>query len=156
MTLEEMEINLKAVTDQVGRLLDQVQQKGFVPVFRCSHSGLYFPADYVKEWGRLYGIGLGPEPRSEVLDSDYGIAPPAITPEIRRIEQIMHPVRVCCAQVDLVLVAPAEAEAQSAILDRDDEQLEERAVIILAKQRKNPASKLPNMYVAWERAKGVR
>jgi len=28
--------------------------------FQCSHSGLLYPEDYIKEWGTKYGRGMGP------------------------------------------------------------------------------------------------
>lgn len=151
--IAELESQLRSVTDNVGRLMDQVTQKGYLPAFRCGHSGLLLPGDYVKEWGRLYGIGLGIHPVSEVLDSEYEVAPPAVTPEIRRIEQIMHPVRNSCAQVDMVMVSPEELEASAAILDLEDPNMDERMLIVRARQLKNPASRLPAMLASWERIK---
>ncbi len=151
--LAEMEANLRAVTDKVGRLMDQVAEKGFIPVFRCGHSGLYFKGDYIKEWGRLYGIGLGPDPKSEVLDTDYHCPPPAITPDIRRIEQIMHPVRVSGAQVDLLMVDAAEASTRWAIPEREDVDMYRRIEIIRPKQLVNPKSQIPQMHASWERAR---
>lgn len=147
--LAALEANLRTVTDQVGRLIDQVQQKGYVPVFRCGHSGLYLPGDYVHQWGRKYGIGLGYDPVSEVLDTDYETAPPDITPAIRRIEQIMHPVGPCRAQVDMILVPPDVANNLSAVLEIEDPTMEERAAIVLQKQRKNPRSRLPVLTSKW-------
>jgi hypothetical protein len=147
-----LEASLRSVTDQVGKLIDQVQQKGFVPAFRCGHSGLYLPADTAKEWGRKYGIGLGSDPVSPVLNTDYDTAPPDITPDIRRIDQIMHPVYVCRAQLDFVMVPSAKAfKANAAVLDSEDETMEERARIIRAKQLVNPQGRLKVMQAAWER-----
>lgn len=151
--LAALEGNFRAVTDQVGRLMDIVLQKGFEPAFRCAHSGLLLPGNFVKDWGREFGVGYGPSPVSEILDTDYSVPPPAITPDIRRIEQIMHPVRVCGAQVDLVMVSPEEFEAKAAILDSRDPGMERRASIVRAKQMQNPQSRLPNVYAAWERAR---
>lgn len=147
--LETLEENLRAITDQVGKIIDQVQQKGFVPAFRCGHSGLWYPGDYVKNWGRKYGIGLGPTPVSEVLDSLYEIAPPAITPDIRRIEQIMHPVQVSMAQVDFDLVEPAVFEQEKAILEEDDPDMDARCVIVRKKQMANPQGRLHLVQAAW-------
>lgn len=152
----ELESQLRAVTDNVGRLMDTVLQKGFVPAFRCNHSGLLLPGNYVKDWGREgIGIGLGPHPVSEVLDSDYDTAPASITPEIRRIEQVMHPVGVCGAQVDLVMVHPDEFKAAKAILDREDRLMEARCSIVREKQMKNPRSRLPLMMRAFSLEKGA-
>jgi len=148
--LDEIEAALAATTDQVGGLMDQVTQKGWVPAFVCSHSGLHLPGDYVKEWGRKYGIGLGPDPVSEVLDSDYQTAPPEITPSIKRIEQIMHPVGPSFAQVDRVMVHPSVFESSAAIMEQDDKDMEGRAVIMRANQLKNPSGRIGMIYAAWK------
>lgn len=132
-----LEANLRAVTDQVGSLLDRVLQKGFVPVFRCSHSGLLYPADFVREWGRKYGIGLGMSPVSEALDTEYDVPPPEITSELTSIEQIMHPVRVSSAQVDLAMVPPEEWEQFAAIVAHEDRSMRRRVQKVLVKQVAN-------------------
>lgn len=151
----ELEAQLRAVTDNVGRLMDQVAKKGFVPAFVCNHSGLLLPGNYVKDWGREgIGIGLGPDPVSEVLDTDYDTPPAAITPDIRRVEQVMHPVGVCRAQVDLVMVAPEEFEGRRAVLDRQDRLMERRCSIVRGKQMTNPRSRLPLMLRAFNIQEG--
>lgn len=147
-----IESQLRSVTDDIGRLMDRVLQKGFIPAFRCSHSLLWLPGDYVKEYGRLYGIGLGPNPVSEVFDTDYGTPPPAITPDIQTIEQIMHPAGPCFAQVDFQLVAPEEFEAGKAILASEDPRVTKRAAILRAKQLKNPRGRLRALQAKWEGA----
>jgi len=151
--LDQIEAMLLAVTNNTGKLMDIVSGKGMVPAFQCGHSGLLLPGDYVKEWGRLYGIGLGPHPVSEVLDTDYSIPPAPITPDIRRIEQIMHPVGVCFAQVDLMLVTPEELVTKAAITDLEDRGMHERIKIIHEKQMVNPKSQLRVHLSGW---KGVR
>lgn len=151
-----LESSLKAVTDRIGGLMDQVLQKGFVPAFRCSHSGLLLPGEYVRDWGRNgIGIGLGPDPVSEVLDTDYDTPPPALTNEIRRIEQIMHPVGPCMGQIDLVMVPPSVFEETAAILDREDDLMETRASIVRKKQLANPRGRLAIMERAYSLRKGV-
>jgi len=147
--LDDLEAALKATTDQTGGLMDLVTQKGFVPAFVCNHSGLYLPGDYVKEWGRKYGIGLGPDPVSEVLDTDYDTAPPAITPDIRRIEQIMHPVGPCFAQVDRQMVHPSVFKSTAAIMERDDKHMEARVAIVRPKQLSNKRGRLRVLQAAW-------
>lgn len=154
MTLEEIEAALKATTDQVGGLMDQVTQKGFIPAFVCNHSGLLLPFDYVKEWGRKYGSGLGPHPVSEVLDTNYDTEPPRITPSIRSLEQIMHPVGPSFAQVDRVMVHPSVFAATKAVLHRDDKQMETRAKILRAKQLENPRGRLKTMAALWNQKGG--
>jgi len=148
--LFEAESNLLAVTDKVGGLMDLVLQKGFVPAFRCNHSGLLLPGDYVKQWGRKYGIGLGPSPVSEVLDTDYETDAPDITPQIRSIEQIMHPVGPCFSQVDLVMVAPGEMQASAAILDNEDQGMFKRVAIVRPRQLENPRGRLRALQAKWE------
>lgn len=145
-----IEGNLLAVTDQVGRLMDLVLQKGFVPVFVCNHSGLYLPGDYVKQWGRKYGIGLGPSPVSEVLDSDYDTDPPEITRSTRSIEQIMHPVGPSFAQVDMLLVSPDQVSGNLAVTEAIDPDMVQRARIIRAKQLANPRGRLRVMQTKWD------
>jgi len=116
---------------------------------------LFYPGDYAKNYGRKYGIGLGPDPVSECLDSEYDTAPPAITPEIRRIEQIMFPVRNSKAQLDLMLVSPEEYAANRAILAIDDPRMEARATLVRAKQLKNPAGgPLVALTTEWNRIQG--
>lgn len=154
MSIEELETQLRTVTDQVGRLMDQANQKGYVPAFRCGHSGLYYPGDYLKEWGRRYGIGLGPTPVSECLDSEYEVDPPAITPAIRRIEQIMHPLRVSMAQMDFHMVAPETLAGAAAVLADADPYMERRVEIVRARQLQNPAGRLHVMQAAWARERG--
>lgn len=102
--------------------------------FRCSHSGLYFPDDYVKQWGRKYGIGLGRQSISEVLDTDY--AQPVCTPEHDH-SRSMHPVGVTRVQVDLVEVSEEEYESNRAIVDLDDPKMIKRAALIQEKQKIN-------------------
>jgi len=147
--------DVKSFTDRMD-LVDQVFKqlqygRNMVVAFRCGHSELLFPGDYLREWGRLYGIGLGPNPVSEVLDSDYHTDPPAITPEIESIEQIMHPLGVTFAQVDHVLVSADAFVDSAAILAKDDPFVRARARIIRAKQLLNPKGKLRLLQVAFER-----
>jgi len=152
--------NVKSITDRldiVDKVFKQLKvgQK-MVLAFQCGHSGLYFPADYVKEWGRLYGIGLGPHPVSEVLDSDYHTDPPDITRETRSLDQIMHPIGNCFAQVDHMLVEEGAYKDNLAVLDKDDPFMDARAAICRAKQDIHPKSKRRVMRVLWEQKKGVK
>jgi hypothetical protein len=149
VAIQAIEDALLATTDQVGKLMDIVKQKGFVPAFVCNHSGLFLPGDLIKNWGRNYGIGLGSSPCSPVLDSDYEADPPTITPDIRSITQIMHPINPCMAQVDRVMVHPSQLEEQMAIMELDDPDLVKRAKIIYQKQIENPRGKLAILRAAW-------
>jgi len=154
-TLEELEIDLAAITSRLT-MIDAIMVAGrlgvnMVPVFQCNHSGLYFPSDYVKAWGQRYGVGLGPSVVSEALDSEYDVDPPAITPQIRSIEQIMHPVRNCMVQVDLILVPEVTFQSMAAVLVDDDPFMEARGRILRAKQLEHPNGKLRILQAAWER-----
>jgi len=151
--LDEIEAALTATTDQVGGLMDRVTQKGMVPAFVCSHSGLHLPGDYVKEWGRKYGVGLGRDPVSEILDTNYDVDPPEITPQIKRIEQIMHPVGASFAQVDRVMIHPSEFD--KAIMAEEDKDMEGRAVIMRANQLKNPRGRIGMIYAAWHQKRSA-
>ena len=98
--------------------------------FRCSRTGVLYPADYVEEWGRKYGIGLGPVPVSEALTNTYD-APVA---EAKADMRTMHPVAVCQAQVDLVNVTEEEFAEKAAVLHNDDPDYDVRARIMRGKQ----------------------
>jgi len=155
-TEQELLENVKSLTDHM-KMVDEVFTKlrvgrNMVLAFQCGHSGLYLPGDYVKNWGRGYGIGLGPNPVSEVLDSDYFTNPPAITEDTQSIEQIMHPVGNSFAQVDYMLVDQAAFDENSAVLVKDDPFMKLRARIVREKQMVNPRSKLKFMHMAWAQA----
>jgi hypothetical protein len=96
--------------------------------FRCSRTGMMFPADYVEQWGKTYGIGLGPVPVSEALVNDYEreIAGDGDTG--------MHPLSVCKSQVDMVEVDEKEFDSKKAIIDIDDPKLRIRGQLMREKQ----------------------
>lgn len=153
MSIEQLESALLAVTSRLD-LLDGVIKDARLGMpttlaFHCNHSNLYFPADYVKEWGRLYGHGLGPDPVSEILDSDYDTAPPKITEDTRDFEGIMHPLVTTRVQVDLVKVPVIDYEAGRAVLAIDDPRLKARVSIIRPKQLANPKSRLRSLQAQW-------
>jgi len=103
-----------------------------IQAFRCDHSGLYYPADYVKQWGRKYGLGLGPTPCSEVLDSQDTMA---IAVCDRDMSKTMQPVGNTFARVSMVDVEESVYEENRAILAIDDPYMEKRSKIIQAKQK---------------------
>jgi len=117
--------------------------------FRCARTGLLYPADYVENWGRKYGIGLGPEPVSEALVNNYGgdIA-------INRDNMLsMRPVAVCKAQVDLVDIPDKSPELKRmAILAIDDPHMDERAQVMRERQREHD----PKMRRIYEDEKAFR
>lgn len=151
--LDELEANLKTVTDRTGGIIDQMSGKGLVPAFRCGHSRLLYEADYLKEWGKLYGVGLGPDPVSEALDSDYDTPPPVMGNTVRRITQIMHGLCSTRAQMDFVMVTPGEWEARTTVLASEDPDYDRRCRIILPKQLAKSAG-LKALYAEWERRNG--
>lgn len=142
-TLEQIESNLKTVTDRLDHLDNLVAGKEEL-VFRCSHSGLFFPSDYISQWGRKYGIGLGKEVVSECLDTLYHNKP--ILPEEARTEdQIMYPFGVSRAQMDAFFVSPQAAADNKPVLDIEDPVYIKRAPILIAKQLAHPGSILKSL-----------
>lgn len=87
-----------------------------VLAFRCSRTGLYYPGDYVEEWGRKYGRGLGPVPVSEAYVNIYS-SPCVVAGEGKHT---MHPIGNCASQVDLVEVEEDVYQANRAIVALDD------------------------------------
>lgn len=143
---------IKTVTDKFGQMMD-AYRAGLVMAFRCGASGLLYPDNYLKDWGVKFGIGLGPHPVSESLQSQYDVDPPEITPAIRSIDQIMHPLVSSCAQLDMVMVSPAELRESGTVHDLADPGYMRRIAIIRPKQLKNPAGRLGIMQAAWERSR---
>lgn len=121
-----------------------------VKAFRCSHSGKYYPHDYAKEWGRKYGIGLGPVPVSECLDTIEG---QPIVESSDDEATLMRPVGVTCAQVDFVEVEESEYEANRLILAIEDPRMITRSEILRRNQRKKSASMEQRFKLLEERGK---
>jgi len=96
--------------------------------FRCSRTGLLYPADYIEEWGRKYGVGLGPVPISEALVNDYH------RDVVGEGDSAMHGLSVARAQVDCVEVTEEEFEKGKAVLAIDDEKMMERGRLMQDKQ----------------------
>ena len=148
-----LEANVKSITDRLD-IVDQILRanrlgRNMVMAFQCGESGLLYPADYVKEWGKLYGIGLGPHPVSESLQSEYDVAPPAVSGETRDLVQIMHPLRISGAQMDLDPVDADTMGARAAVLAHQDPYMKRRAPILYAKQCANPRNRLGAVRAAW-------
>lgn len=123
--------------------------------YRCGHSGKYLPPDYVKEWGKKYGIGLGKDPVSECVDVSYGENPPRLDARIRSMEQIQHPTTPTFAQVDLVEVTEEEYAANRLWTRHEDPRGERRAAIITANQEAHPLSKVRMLKTAYMQQKGI-
>jgi len=141
--------NVKSITDHMTMVDEVFKQarlgRNMELVFVCSMSGLFYPADYAKEWGRGYGDGLGPDVCSESLQSDYHIAPPEPDRYTKSLEQIMHPLRSSRAQMDALLVDVESIGGNRAVLEVDDPNMDLRAPILRAKQMKNPQSKIARL-----------
>jgi hypothetical protein len=99
-------------------------------VFRCARTGLYYPADFVENWGKTYGIGLGIRPVSESLINDY-LQPIC---KSRDNSRTMHPVGYSYSQVDLVEVADEEIELNSAIVELSDPMMMKRSTVMRERQ----------------------
>lgn len=145
--------NVKSITDRLD-IVDEILRanrmgRNMVMAFQCGESGLLYPADYVREWGKKYGIGLGPSPVSESLQSEYDVAPPAVTTETRDLVQIMHPLRVSTAQMDLDLVDADTFGSRAAVVALEDPHMRKRAPILYGKQCANPRNRLGAVRAAW-------
>jgi len=103
-----------------------------VQAFRCSHSGLYFPGDYVKQWGRKYGIGLGSQPVSEILNTQDHME---ISRNLDRPNLSMKPMEVTKAQIDYVEIEQADYDANKAVIALDDPDYAIRSQIVRQKQK---------------------
>ena len=101
--------------------------------FRCSRTGMLYPADYIEQFGRRYGIGLGPVPVSEALINVYE----SKIGESEDPMKSMFPVAVCRAQMDLVDLDDNDPDLKSreAVIALDDIHMEKRAEIMRGRQR---------------------
>jgi hypothetical protein len=143
LTPEQIEENLKTVTDRLDHLDNLMSGKEEL-VFRCSHSGLFYPSDYISQWGRKYGIGLGKEVVSECLDTLYENQ--VIRPEnAQTMDQVMYPVGVSRSQVDCFFVSPVVAEEKKPIIASEDPVYIKRTPILIQKQLEHPGSILKSL-----------
>ena len=131
---EELEKDLESVTDS-KKDLDGLVKGTSVLVFRCAHSGLYFPSDYLRMWGRKYGIGLGRNPVSEILDTNYEAKLPDIN-DVKDVADILFPFGVCRSQVDSIVMKVEEARVKKPIIAVMDTDYYERREVIRKKQLK--------------------
>ncbi len=165
MLTEEQEAtllaNVKSITDRMA-LVDEVFRqmklgRNMVLAFICGHSGLYFPGNFLRDWGREFGIGLGPDPVSEVLNTDYHTPLPSITRDTRSIEQIAYGVESTRAQVDALLVDIDQVNREQAwaVLATEDPYIEKRMAIIRPRQLNNPlGGALRMLQTEWVRQNG--
>jgi len=97
---------------------------------------MLFPGDYIEQWGKRYGIGMGSVPVSEALVNVYD------SPLIRNNDNpdmTMYPVATCRAQVDLCVMPDEEAKPKMAVLAIDDPHMEIRTEIMRGRQREHSA-----------------
>lgn len=101
--------------------------------FMCLRTKVVFPEDYVEEWGRKYGIGLGPTPVSEALVNCYHD-----TVDLKaHPDKRMHSLAVCKAPiVYLTDKEVADRKLTIAILDYEDHAMEARGKMMREKQLK--------------------
>ena len=137
--------NLKSITDSQN-LTDAIVKGEKVQLFRCAGSGLFFPGDYLNEWGRKYGHGLGRTPVSECLETDWyrEVAQPD---NLLNEEQIMYPIMQGNHPIDAYIVDLESFKGiveggQMAVLMKDDPFLVSRAKILRNKQLENPNKRL--------------
>lgn len=154
--------NVKSLTDRLTMvdtiLRAQRMGQNMALVFRCGHSGLYYDGSYVRQWGKDFGIGLGPSPVSEALNSDYDTPLPRLDGSIKRIEQIAFGVGNCCAQMDAQLadLDLIEEDGLWAVPAEEDPDMEARMLIIRPKQLANPrGTGLLSLQTEWNRQKGL-
>lgn len=102
--------------------------------FKCQRTGKLFPGDYVENWGRKYGIGLGPKPVSECLLNQYDGNRPV---KGANGSQAMFPVGNSFAGIQEVEVSEADMKKNSAILAIDDPQMSSRAQVMIERQIAN-------------------
>lgn len=155
MNMEELEVAVGALTSRMSAI-DAAFKKSKMNiestmVFRCAASGLFYPDDYVKQWGRKYGIGLGPTVCSESLQTDYETNPPNIDNTIKKVDQIMHPVYNIKCQMDWHVVEVAEAKTNMAILEQEDQDIFERGIVLLGKQLKNKRNRIHILHAEFNR-----
>jgi len=159
MLTEELEVAVKELTsrmdtiDKAYKLAKQGVESTMV--FRCAASGLYYRSDFVKEWGRKYGIGLGPTVCSESLQTDYETAPPNIDNTIKRITQIMHPVYNVKCQIDWHVAPVNETLENMAVTQEEDPDMEIRGPILLQKQLANKRNMIHVLHAAFNKSRGL-
>lgn len=99
--------------------------------YRCRHSGMYVPEDWVKDWGRHPGThGLGPTPISPCHDSQE------YQPKAEDFaKELMHPTGLAHAELDWVDITPEEFESKKLILPNEDNGNMRVVTLMKAKQK---------------------
>jgi len=109
--------------------------------YQCSSTELYYPADYIEQWGRKYGVGLGPVPVSEAWESMYEMPVSPAPRDIQSADQIGHGIRVCGAPVFPVEITEDQYAKGKAVLQEEDPNGRKRWAVVRAIQDKNPRSR---------------
>lgn len=156
--LDELAAAVRAVTDS-NASIDAVIKAAKIGApkeiaFRCSHSGMFFPANYAKEWGRLYGIGLGDQVVSESLDSMYQVKTNHPAPE--EPQDLMHPLVNSCAQVDYGVFDEEQVNSALLIPAYTDTRMAKRVEVLFQKQMTNPKSSLGLLVAQFKLLKGTK
>jgi hypothetical protein len=86
--------------------------------------GSLYPRDYVENWGRRYGIGLGSRPVCEAMNSRYDL-PVAIDP--RYPSSASHPIGVCAG---MLISTEVDEKEPLNIVAVDDPYMTKRAEIM--------------------------
>jgi len=152
MLPEEIEKNIKSITDS-HKFTDQLMKGDIKMFFQCNGTGLYFPPDYVRMWGRKYGKGLGPNVVSECLETLWQ-SPLAVPKNLRHATQIMFPMGQGGHQLTAVMMKNGDADKiQMAIPAELDPFYDARAKIIRTIQIKNPNGRLKS-YLSLKQIEG--
>jgi len=137
----DVEKSLKSVTDSLKHL-DALIKGEKRQLFRCVGTGLYFPPNYIEEWGRLFGIGYGPKPVSECLETNWHQKVPEFD-DIKYVEQVMCPVGIAYHPIDNVIIDKNESDKGTmAVLVINDQAMVRRAGIIRNKQMNHKNGRL--------------
>lgn len=155
--LDNLAASVKAVTDSNASIDAVIKAARIgapkVIAFRCTHSGMFMPSDYAKEWGTKYGHGLGTQVVSESLNSQYFVEPSQ--PErAKNLVQLMHPVEVSQAQMDYVVIDAEEYKANRLVPAIDDSDLNIRIPLLYKKQLAKKGSRLSLLSAQFSMAKG--
>lgn len=133
---EEMMEQLLTITTIHG-VQEHIQTGEKIVLFQCEGTGLYFPGDYLEMWGRKYGLGLGPKPISECLETAWHkkIAYPE---DLKTVEQIMYPLMNGGHDIGAVILSPKDvAKCPMAVLGINDPFIVKRGKILRQKQLEN-------------------
>jgi len=98
--------------------------------YQCTKCETIYPPDYMENWGRKYGKGLGSSPCCEALTSNYASKPQG---PIGQPHLAMHSVGNCRGMMIPVMLDEA---TPTAILADEDRLMTKRAKVMQDIQRK--------------------